>query len=234
MPNTPPVIPLSLRKQDWAYRQLRERILTGRLTPGEQLSQEGLATELGISRGPLRDALSRLASEHLVVDRPHQKWMVADVSAADARDIYNGRAALESMLGAAATQASAARREACYGQLAELLDGQRAAAAAAADLTELRALDRRFHDAIYRLADMPASMAALNHLRAKSDRYIALYLADSGRAHTSLEEHAGILDALRAGEAEQSAALTRAHVLGGLGPLIGSLDREPANLTETP
>ncbi|HVV08894.1 GntR family transcriptional regulator [Amycolatopsis sp.] len=232
MPNTPPVIPLSLRKQDWAYQQLRERILTGKLTPGEQLSQEGLATELGISRGPLRDALSRLASENLVVDRPHQKWTVTDVSAADARDIYNGRAALESMLGAAAAQAPGARREGCDDLLADLLDRQRAAAAAG-DLSELRALDRRFHDTIYGLAGMPATMAALDHLRAKSDRYIALYLADSGRAHASLQEHAGILAALRAGEAEESAARTKAHVLGGLGPLIGSLDGQPATLTET-
>ncbi|WP_067669715.1 GntR family transcriptional regulator [Nocardia miyunensis] len=232
MQSTSPVTPLSLRKQDWAYRYLRERILTGALAPGEQLSQERLATELGISRGPLRDALSRLVIENLVVDRPHQKWMVADVSAADARDVYNGRAALESMLGAAAAQSPGERRDGCDDLLADLLDRQHTAASAG-DLAELRALDRRFHDTIYGLADMPASMAALDQLRAKSDRYIALYLADSGRAHASLEEHGRILAALRDGDPEQSAALTRAHVLGGLGPLIGSLDNQPANLTET-
>ena len=233
MQGTPPTISPSLRKQDWAYRQLRERILTGRLVPGELLSQEALAAELGISRGPLRDALSRLASENMVVDRPHQKWIVAAVSEADARDIYNGRAALESMLVAAAAQSPAHRRDGCDGALADLLDRQHAAASEG-DPARLRAVDRTFHDTIYSLADMPASMAALDHLRAKSDRYITLYLSDSGRAHTSLEEHTAILRALRRGDAEQSAALTRSHVLGGLGMLIGSIDSQPANLTEKP
>ncbi|NIY69396.1 GntR family transcriptional regulator [Streptomyces malaysiensis] len=226
--------PWSLRKQDWAYQQLRERILAGALAPGEQLSQEALASELGISRGPLRDALSRLAAEKLVVDRPHQKTVVADVSLQDARDIYNGRAALESMLAAAAAQANPGDRHAAQGALTLLLE-QQGTASSWGDTVQVRWLDRQFHDTIYALAGMPASVAALDQLRAKSDRYIALYLSDAYRAQTSVDEHAAILSALASGDAEQSATLTRAHVLGGLCLLTGSIDgQQPAGVPGTP
>ncbi|MFJ5226520.1 GntR family transcriptional regulator [Streptomyces sp. NPDC088400] len=223
--------PGSLRKQDWAYQQLRERILTGVLAPGEQLSQEALATELGISRGPLRDALSRLVAESLVVDRPHQKSIVAEVSVADARDIYNGRAALESLLAAAAAQAESGDRGSLAADFELLLERQRIAVSLG-DTAQVRRLDRQFHDGIYALAAMPASLAALNQLRAKSDRYVALYLADSHRAQISVDEHTDILDALLTGDPERSAALTRAHVLGGLCPLTGSIDGQPAGLSD--
>ncbi|GAA3740020.1 GntR family transcriptional regulator [Streptomyces tremellae] len=220
--------PWSLRKTDWAYQRLREWILSGRLAPGQRLSQERLASELGISRGPLRDALSRLATEHLVVDRPHQKWTVAEVSVADARDIYNGRAALEGMLAAAAAQADPEHRTARCADLDEVVTRQHEAAAAA-DTALLRRLDRLFHDTVYALAAMPASLGALDHLRARSDRYIALYLADTGRAHTSIEEHSRILAALRGGDADRASSLTRDHVLGGLTTLAGGIVRhQPA------
>ena len=187
-------VPLSLRKQDWAYRQLRDWILTGVLRPGRQLGQEHLAAELGISRIPLRHALSRLASEGLVVDRPHQQWTVAAMSIADARDVYHGRAALEVMLASTAAR-SKAREEALAG-ISSLLEEQRKAAAEG-DRARVSLLDRRFHGAVYLLAEMPASVSALDQLRSKSDRYVALYLADTDRAKSSLAEHGGILDALR-------------------------------------
>ncbi|WP_329070871.1 GntR family transcriptional regulator [Streptomyces sp. NBC_01429] len=226
-----PTAPWSLRKQDWAYQQLRERILTGALAPGEQLSQEALANELGISRGPLRDALSRLAAESLVVDRPHQKSIVAEVSVADARDIYNGRAALEGVLAAAAAQADADERDFQAADFGLLLERQRIAVSLG-DAAQVRMLDRQFHDAVYAMAAMPATLAALNQLRAKSDRYLALYLADSQRAQISVDEHTAILDALLSGDAEQSAALTRTHVLGGLTLLTGSIVGQPARLAD--
>ncbi|MEK8174145.1 aminotransferase class I/II-fold pyridoxal phosphate-dependent enzyme [Streptomyces sp. M19] len=143
-------------------------------------------------------------------------------------------APLESMLAAAAAQSAPDERAASSADLDLLLERQRAAASLG-DLAEVRLLDRRFHDTLYALAAMPASMGALDQLRAKSDRYIALYLSDSGRAHTSVDEHGAILDALRNGDPERSAALTRAHVLGGLCLLTGSLADQPAGCpTRTP
>ncbi|MBB5158307.1 GntR family transcriptional regulator [Saccharopolyspora phatthalungensis] len=210
-------IPISLRKQDWAYQQLRQWILAGTLEPGEQLSQERLATELGISRVPLRHALSRLASEGLVVDRPHQRWTVAEVSLNDAADVYHGRAALEAMLAEAAarTVAEVSGDVSALEEIEALLAEQRQAAAAG-DRARVSVLDRRFHGAIYALAGMPASTVALEQLRTKSDRYVALYLADVDRVQNSLAEHTAMMAALRSGDAATFADLTRAHVLGGL------------------
>lgn len=219
-------IPLSLRKQDWAYQQVRDWILSGTLRPGQRLGQEQLAEDLGISRVPLRHALSRLASEGLVVDRPHQTWVVAEVSADDAKDVYSGRVSLEEMLAMAAarslTTLDRESRERTLVQLEEILAEQEWASSRG-DRRRVNELDRQFHTAIYALAGMPQSLAALQQLRTMSDRYIALYLSDVDRARTSISEHATILSRLRAGDAEGVAAAVRAHVLAGLAVLTEML-----------
>lgn len=215
-------IPFSQRKQDWAYQQLRDWILAGVLRPGELLSQETLAADLGISRVPLRHALARLAGEGLVVDRPHQRWLVAAMSVADAHDVYHGRAALEAMLGATAARVVAEADPPVD------LSGVRSLLEEYGETGD-GSIDRRFHQAIYALAGMPSSLSALEQLRSKSDRYVALYLADVDRAHTSLREHEAIFAAIEAGDAERAAGLIRDHVLSGLAFLTELLTR-----TETP
>ncbi|WP_020574518.1 GntR family transcriptional regulator [Actinopolymorpha alba] len=211
-PSAPAQLPMSWRKQDWAYLRLREWILAGRLAPQQTLDQEGLATELGISRVPLRQALVRLAAEGLVVDRPHQRWMITPVSLADARDVYAGREAMEVLLGGAAVEAVTDKD---LDELVEIVEEQRWVTERG-DLARFALLDRQFHSAIYGLAQMPHSLEVLERLRTLSDRYIAMYLSDLDRATTSLREHAAMIDALRARDADRMRAVTRDHVRGGI------------------
>jgi DNA-binding GntR family transcriptional regulator len=77
-------------------RLLLDRILDGSLPPGERLNESRLAEEFGASRTPLREALSRLHREGLVVSRPHRGFFVADLSAGEARELYECLALLES------------------------------------------------------------------------------------------------------------------------------------------
>src|SRR5690606_28429410 len=90
--------PIHLRKQDWSYEILRRWITTGELTAGGRIDQDHLAERLNLSRVPIRQALVRLQAEGLVDQRPHRGWYVADLDIQDARDVYAGRRALESML----------------------------------------------------------------------------------------------------------------------------------------
>ena len=221
-----PQIPFSLRKQDWAYQVIRDRILSGEMGPGEVIRQQELADELTVSRIPLRHALSRLVADGLVIDRPHQSWTVAEISFEDARDLYVGRAALEEALArAAATRVASDVPSPGLVGIDSVLRAQYDAAERQ-DRDQLMRLDHEFHTAIYELARMPASLSALQLLRTRSDRYVSLHLGRLDRAQESLAEHKQILAALEVGDADRTAGLTRDHVLGGWCSLVASLEAD--------
>ena len=77
--------------------RLREDILAGRLEPGAELSEVALAREFGTSRGPLREALGRLAAEGLVTITPRRGAVVTQLSRQEFIDAYQVREALETL-----------------------------------------------------------------------------------------------------------------------------------------
>lgn len=204
-----------MRKQDWAYVRLREWILDGELGQGERLDETKLADQLGLSRIPLRHALSRLSSEGLVIDRPHQRWVVSPMSLAGAEDVYAGRAVLEVMLAREATARATAddidRVEKNLATQREYFEAGR--------YRESRKWDRTFHFSMYEIAGMAHSLAALERLRVLSERYIHLYMREPDRLSTSLREHQGIFDAFKGGKGDLVAELTELHVKDGIAVL---------------
>lgn len=200
------------RKQDLAYARLRDWIVTGALEHDQRIDETRMAERLGVSRIPLRHALGRLASESLVIERPHRGWVVSPMSLAGAEDVYAGRTALEVMLARIAAERRTAQDvEASASALerqSELIE--RGA------LQESRTWDREFHAAIYAGARMTHSLAAFQGLRLLSERYIHLYLDEPERAAASLEEHRAIQQAFADGDGERTAALTAAHVQDGI------------------
>src|SRR3954466_7720819 len=79
------------------YDHLRAEILSGRLKPGAELAEGALSAQLGGSRGPLREAIGRLASEGLVTVRPRRGAVVRSLSKEEFLELYQGREALEMM-----------------------------------------------------------------------------------------------------------------------------------------
>src|SRR6266446_5488267 len=77
------------------YDHLREEILSGRLQPGAELAEVALSEQLGVSRGPLREAIGRLASEGLVTVRPRRGAVVRSLSKQEFVELYQVREALE-------------------------------------------------------------------------------------------------------------------------------------------
>src|SRR3954468_19098287 len=75
--------------------QLRSAIMYGSLPPGSQLGEADLAAKLGVSRGPLREAMQRLVQEGLLRSERHRGLFVIDMDAADVRDVYQARLAIE-------------------------------------------------------------------------------------------------------------------------------------------
>src|SRR5438445_9257378 len=79
------------------YDHLREEILTGRLKPGAELGEVPLSEQLGVSRGPLREAIGRLAAEGLVTVRPRRGAVVRSLSKEEFLELYQVREGLEAM-----------------------------------------------------------------------------------------------------------------------------------------
>jgi DNA-binding GntR family transcriptional regulator len=82
---------------DVVAERLEQAIISGKLEPGAKLSEQGLATSLGVSRGPLREAIRRLEGRKLLERTPNIGVRVARLSLKDLRDILEAREALEGM-----------------------------------------------------------------------------------------------------------------------------------------
>ncbi len=80
-----------------AYARMRRDILAGRLKPGEKLKIADLALALGVSTGAIREALSRLVPEQLVVSRDHKGCVVAPLSLSDLEDLTDFRCEIEAI-----------------------------------------------------------------------------------------------------------------------------------------
>jgi len=93
----PAILPLLQARtlRDQAYRALHQAISTGELAPGSRLIEAEISAALGISRGPVREAIRQLESEGLLVTRSHRDTHVVNLSGTDVAELYAVRAALE-------------------------------------------------------------------------------------------------------------------------------------------
>jgi len=188
---------------------LRERILGGEFRAGEQLRQDGLAADYGVSRIPVREALRRLEAEGLVVIEPHKGAVVAGLEPAEIRELFEMRAVLEAeLIRLAVPRLTAADVSEATAALRDYEAGL-----AAGQVEDWGALNWRFHGALYRAAGRPRWLETLQDLNARTDRFIRLQLALTGALDRARGEHQAILTLARAGEADDAAALMRRHIL---------------------
>lgn len=193
--------------QDAVLAALREDILTGVLAPGDQLVQESLADRYGVSRVPLREALKMLESEGQVTYHPHRGYFVAELSVADLREVYQLRALLEE---AALRAALPTLDETDIAEISVLCDDV-VDAATVGDVIAMAEANRRFHFALFDAAGMPRLSRLLRQLWDATDAYRALYYQGAPNRDRVLEEHAAMVEALRARDVERVVALHDDH-----------------------
>jgi DNA-binding GntR family transcriptional regulator len=212
-------------KSDFAYASIRERILTGDFLPGAVLNQESLATTIGISTTPLREAMRRLASEGLVTLGAHSDARVAPLSADEARDLFEVRRSMDALAAALAaerrTEADIAALEAAAEELRPLIEGVG---------PEVLAAHRAFHSALYRASHNAMLIDLLDGLWDKADRYRRLGLeliAGSGATRLQdYEEHFQLMQAVVRGDPVEAEAVMRRHVQASLGHLAAQSLRD--------
>ena len=190
--------------------QLRQRIFRRELEPGGWIDELKIAEEFGISRTPLREALKVLAAEGLVTMKVRRGAYVTEMSDKDLRDVYHLLALLES--DAAGVVAARATPE----QLRELEQLHADLAAALDERERFFAINERIHMRMLEMADNRWRSQMVADLRKvmKLNRHNSLL--KQGRIEDSLAEHAVILTALRAHDAQATMAAMRDHFAQGL------------------
>lgn len=196
-------LPLS----EQAYRSVLEAIQNGTLKPGLRLREVELATSLGISRTPVREALGRLISEGLVVNDPIRGMIVAELDYASVNELYAMREVLE---GTAARLAAQHASEAEIIILLELVERDRLASGGQA--SDLVNHNRVFHDTLYRAAHNRYLVKTLGILRETMVLLGPTTLAQSGRGDKAVDEHLAIVTAVQRRDPDAAERAARDHI----------------------
>ncbi len=194
--------------KDKAYTAIRDAILTLELEPGTSLVESDLASQLGISKTPVRDALQELERDGLVIRIPFKGTYVTEVMEKDLREIFQLRAVLEGLAARLATPLFTP-------QELEQLDRDHTAsedALAEGDLALCSKLGKGLHDAIIDKADNERLITMIRNLDASLMRFRALSDRVSGRLDISVGEHRRIIDALRRRDAYAAEESVRDHL----------------------
>ena len=208
------------------HDHLREQILSGRLTPGSELSEVALAESLGVSRGPVREALGRLATEGLVTIRPRRGAVVRALSNDEFIEAYQVREALETM---AVRLAVPRLTPEDVGALEDAID-EMAACGAADDVQGFFEANTAFHLVFFEAAGNGMLTDLYRQLRGQIDRHRLRSLELRGDVRRSIAEHKAILRAATAGEVDRTVHLVSEHIRV---PQIRLLveDHQPAGVT---
>ena len=190
------------------HEHLREEIRAGRLPAGSELQEVALSRELGVSRGPIREALGRLAAEGLVTIRPRRGAVVRALSEEEFLWAYQVREALEVMAVRLAVPHLTADEVAA---LQRLID-EMAAHADAGDVGAFFEVNSAFHHAFFELARNPMLAELYGQVCGQIDRYRLRSLELRGDLRRSITEHKAILRAAKAGDVERASHLVAEHI----------------------
>jgi len=212
---------------------LRDIIVTGDISPDVPIRQDALAARLQVSKIPLREALTRLEQDGLVVSHPNRGFYVTPLSREEAEEVYDLRLKLEPEAAARACEsADDAEREKARAIL-NLLDRE-----AAEGKPTVGALNRAFHLALVAPGRRPVTTRLLTRLHIISDRYVCKHLEPSGSHIRAEEEHEQILAMWLARKPEKVERLIRQHLELTLKDLREELGQDvvsaPAETAKTP
>lgn len=194
---------------DFAYRVLCDELIVLDIKPGEPLNDEVISRRLGVGRTPIREAMKRLESDHLVVAYPRRGTFAAGVDITDLAEISEIRQLLEPAAAArAARMASPQRRQELrdfareVGQLLPGMHSQR----------DLMRLDMRVHRMIYRATGSRHLEDILIRYDNLATRIWSLVLEKLPPVSEHIAQHIELLERIAEGDSEAAARLTTQHV----------------------
>ena len=205
----------------FAIARLREAILNGEIKPGERLQQHLLASQLGLSHVPLREAFQRLEFEGFIAINPRRGAFVIPLTASDAEEIFELRVNLEtSALRASVPRLSAeelvAATEICR-------EGDRVR-----DKLVYGELNWQFHRAIYAGCRRARTLNLVEALWRNASRYSMLLRHRDPYLRQSQQEHWDILGAADRRDTELACRLLRTHIEGAASRILKLFEKASA------
>ena len=196
--------------------ELRRRILNGQLAEGAVLRQERLASELGVSRIPLREAIQHLEAEGLVVSALHKGTVVSSLSRDELEELFGIRMQLETWL-----------FEAAIPRMTEAdLDGAEALieeASRTGNVDNWGDLNWRFHEALYRPSGKRIALKLLRSVHDNAARYVNLQLVVTKDVERELSDHHAMLAYARLRDVDRGVDMLRRHIARVSRDLLASL-----------
>ena len=190
---------------DRVVTELRRQIVSGVLPGGTNLRQDWLATRLGVSRIPVREAIRQLEVEGLVVSETHKGTVVATLSREELQELFEIRLRLEPWL----FELAIPKLSDPHFATVEAITREAEAQGRIATWSEL---NWRFHAALYEPAGRPQALRILHQVHNNASRYVGLILTVSEDVDAELRDHWRLIEVARAGDVEQGAQLLRQHI----------------------
>lgn len=191
------------------FHKLRDDILSGRYKEHEELREVAIGEELGVSRTPVREAFRQLELEGLIQIIPNKGAYVTGITPKDVKDIYMIRSRLEGLCARWATE------HITLEQMAEMEENVYLAKfhAEKGHWDQLWELDNRFHDIMYEACDSKMLEHQLKDFHQYVLRVRKKTLNSANRGTKSNEEHEGIMEAIKAGDADLAEQLAHQHMI---------------------
>ena len=198
----------SMPLRDAVFQSLRKAILTGKIKPGERLTEVRLGKLLGTSRTPIREAIRMLEEDGLVTIIPGSGARVARMTAKDLQEVMEIRSVLEQLSAGLASERSTDEEkkrlgEACNAFIISTQTG---------DILRIAEADVYFHEQILKAAKNEKLGAILNGLADNIYRYRYEYIQDDDHYEHLITEHSDIYRAIYTGNREAAEKAARNHI----------------------
>jgi len=203
------------------YDRLKKGIQRGDFKAGDRLIEQRLAEGLGVSRTPIREAISRLEQDGLVYKIPQGGAVVKGTTKEEIDEIFGIRAVLESY---AASLATKQVDDGVLSRLQKIIDRSQQALERG-DVDGFIRLNTKFHEMIYRASHSDKLYQIISNLRDYFYKYRVFILKMEGMPQVSLQDHRRMLQAMREKDSKKVEELVREHILRGKESLLKEIDR---------
>lgn len=193
--------------QEEAYQHIKRGIRMGELRPGTRLTPDDIAAEIGTSRMPVREALNRLATEGLIVNRPNRGAVVRVLTAKEVREVFAMRSVLEGLAAALAAENVTANDIDDLERLLQRMDRS------GLDASEWITAHSQFHERLSIIADAPQLMRQIAALHSVCEPLMRVWLEGRPSPDYVHDRHDELISALKARDGQAVESLMRAHIL---------------------
>lgn len=196
---------------DYVVGVIREKTATGELRPGQHLREAELAAALGVSRGPVREALALLESEGQVEIRRHRGAFVSVLTQQDVEEVHSLRAAIEAL---AAERAVTRLTSSHLAEMDRVLEAMKGTSGSVAPQEAVR-LDLAFHDVLYDAADHARLLRVWTSIRSQVSFFLHTRNVNFPDFPTvGYPEHQELRTVLSSGDAAQARIAVEKHMTG--------------------